>query len=72
MEEKYMDNEQSLICDLMFSILTVALAEFHPALPEPVGQRRNMEWLPQLLSREDALELRRTARIKSNSYRTAD
>lgn len=38
-----MGNEQSLICDLMFSVLTVALTEFHPALPEPVGQRRNME-----------------------------
>lgn len=47
--------EQYFICDLMFSLLVVALAEFHTALPEPVGLRRNTEQLPQLLSIEDAL-----------------
>lgn len=43
---------QSLLC----SLLAVALAEFQSFLHEPVGLRRDMEELPQLLSREEALK----------------
>lgn len=32
--------EQYFICDLMFSFLAVALAEFHTALHEPVGLKK--------------------------------
>lgn len=64
--------EQYFICDLIFSVLPIALAEFCHAFPESVGLGRSTEWLIHLLSRGDALEPRCAAEIKSNTCRMAD
>lgn len=45
-----------LLCGLMCSVLAVASAEFQSFPHEPVGLRRAMEELPQVLSREEALK----------------
>lgn len=60
--------EQYFICDLMFSFLVVALAEFHTALHEPVGLRRNMEQWPQLLSREAVLRAKVCCQAKIKQF----
>lgn len=46
---------EQFLCDLMCSLLAAALAEFQSSLHEPVGLRRDMEELSQVLSREEAL-----------------
>lgn len=45
-----------LLCGLMCSLLAVASVEFQSFPHEPVGLRRDMEELPQVLSREEALK----------------
>lgn len=60
--------EQHFICDLMFSLLAVALADFHTALHEPVGLRRNMEQSPQLLGREDILRAKVGCQAKVEQF----
>lgn len=71
-EKKLWIMEQYFICDFIFSILAIALAEFCPALLEPARLRRSTEWLTQLLSRANALKPRCAAKIKSNACRMAD